>query len=125
MSIYIDVCADIWFIDPWLAIAGDQGYPFLPFLATPFGNPAQEAYNKSLNTTRNTVERMFGVWKRRFPYVRYGSRQAVENARLAIVATAILHNIAVNANEGDASIAIRVLQSAAKWPPNTEELASS
>ena len=37
---------------------------------------------------------MFGVWKNRFPALRHGLRMLLPYTRDAIVATAILHNIA-------------------------------
>ncbi|KAL3194423.1 hypothetical protein MRX96_016215 [Rhipicephalus microplus] len=51
-------------------LLGDQGYACLPFLMTPLKNPqtrAEKRYNKSQIKTRNSVERTFGVWKRRVP----------------------------------------------------------
>ncbi|CAH1380002.1 unnamed protein product [Tenebrio molitor] len=51
-------------------LLGDSGYPCKPHLLTPVLNPinaSQEAYNTAHIATRNTVERFFGVLKRRFP----------------------------------------------------------
>lgn len=50
---------------PYL-ILGDSGYPCLRYLMTPFLNPntpAEEAYNRAQISTRNTIERCFGVQK--------------------------------------------------------------
>jgi len=44
--------------------------------------------------TRNTVERMFGVWKRRFACLATGLRLKKDTVLVVIVATAVLHNIA-------------------------------
>ncbi|CAI6359742.1 unnamed protein product [Macrosiphum euphorbiae] len=42
-----------------------------PYIFTPLLNPvtnAEKNYNKAHIKTRNIVERVFGVWKRKFPY---------------------------------------------------------
>lgn len=82
-------------------ILGDSGYPSRPYLLTPLQNPqtvAQNLYNESHIRTRNSIERTFGVWKRRFPILTLGMRVKLETVQEIIVATAILHNIAVSKN---------------------------
>ncbi|CAH2015230.1 unnamed protein product [Acanthoscelides obtectus] len=49
--------------------------------------------------TRNVVERQYGVWKRRFPILKLGMRLDVHTVMAIIVATAVLHNIAIEENE--------------------------
>lgn len=39
------------------------------------------------------VERLFGVWKRRFPVLAIGMRTKLSTSMATIVATAVLHNI--------------------------------
>lgn len=56
-------------------------------------------FNKSIIRTRNVVERQYGVWKRRFPILSTGIRLNLETAMSVIVATAIIHNIAVELND--------------------------
>lgn len=46
-----------------------SSYPLKPYLLTPFlepQGPSQEAYNRALKATRCSVERAFGVLKKRF-----------------------------------------------------------
>ncbi|XP_060583052.1 putative nuclease HARBI1, partial [Ruditapes philippinarum] len=53
-------------------LLGDSGYPCRPFLITPFLQPRnenEERFNKAHISTRNVVERVFGVWKRTFQYL--------------------------------------------------------
>lgn len=45
------------------------------------------------------MERLFGVIKRRFPVLAYGCRLKLDTIMTIIVATCILHNIAVRADE--------------------------
>lgn len=69
---------------------------------TPVHNPnnrAQQLYNRAQIKTRNSVERLFGIWKRRFPVLAYGLRCQMETTLTTIVATSVLHNIARSMNE--------------------------
>jgi hypothetical protein len=77
-------------------LLGDSGYPCKPHLLTPVLNPinsSQEAYNTAHIATRNTVERFFGVLKRRFPCLRNGLRLKLDTTVKVIVACGVLHNI--------------------------------
>ncbi|XP_071577247.1 putative nuclease HARBI1 [Temnothorax nylanderi] len=78
---------------------GDSGYPTLPYLMTPLLNPttaAEHLYNESQIRTRSTVERCFGMWKRKFPVLAIGMRfNRIEKALVVIVATAVLHNTSI------------------------------
>nr|CAH7762395.1 unnamed protein product [Callosobruchus chinensis] len=56
-------------------------------------------YNSSHIKTRNPIERLFGVVKRRFPILMYGCRLKVETFLNIIVAAAVLHNRALT--DGD------------------------
>lgn len=50
------------------SLLGDGGYPQLHYLFTPGHNPqtrAKKKYNKAHIATRNTVERLNGILKRR------------------------------------------------------------
>lgn len=106
-------------------ILGDNGYANTNYLLTPLLHPitaAETRYNNIHIRTRNIVERVFGVWKRRFPVlslgmsyslplvtltttpsvsfsVTTGMRVMIETVQAIIVATAILHNMARDNNE--------------------------
>ncbi|XP_075722930.1 putative nuclease HARBI1 isoform X1 [Rhipicephalus microplus] len=76
---------------------GDQGYACLPFLMTPLKNPqtrAEKTYNNSQIKTRNSVERTYGVWKRRFACLRVKLLTDTDRSAAIITACAALRNIA-------------------------------
>ncbi|KAJ4444991.1 hypothetical protein ANN_06790 [Periplaneta americana] len=83
-------------------LLGDGGYPCKSYLLTPLQNPgtrAEQRYNTAHKATHNTVERQYGVWKRRFPVLSMGLRCHLQNMSNIIVSTAVLHNIAIAARE--------------------------
>jgi len=84
-------------------LLGDGGYLLCSYFMTPLQNlrtRAEQLYNESHIRTRNTIERVFGIWKRRFPILALGSRfQKVNKILPVIVATAVLHNIARRAGD--------------------------
>lgn len=86
---------------------GDAGYECRPYIVTPLPrvtSPEENLYNESLIRTRVTVERCFGVLKRRFPLLSMGIRVSLatdEKADAFIVACVILHNIACINQDGD------------------------
>lgn len=78
-------------------LLGDGGYACKRYMMTPLENcntVAEQAYNECHIRTRNSIERMFGIWKRRFPVMAIGLRVKLENIFPIITATAVLHNIA-------------------------------
>lgn len=78
-------------------LLGDGGYECRPYILVPLISPSTNAellYNESQIRTRNTIERLFGVWKRRFPILTLGIRTSPDRAQAIIVATAVLHNLA-------------------------------
>lgn len=83
-------------------LIGDSGYALKPYLMTKLTNTRNEAedlYNESIIRTRNVVERLFGVWKKRFPILKFGMRIKFETIMTIIVATTVLQNIAVEMND--------------------------
>lgn len=83
---------------------GDSGYIvrnyFLTLLANPFVR-SEQLYNEAQIRTRNTIERCFGVWKRKFPVLAYGMRIKIDTILQVIVATAVLYNLAKQMNEAE------------------------
>lgn len=85
-----------------MVIIGDSGYPCRPYLLTPLlhtQTPAEEAFNRSHISTRNTIERVFGVLKRRFPCLHHGMGLKISNIPPLVVACAVLHNIALSRHD--------------------------
>lgn len=83
-------------------LLGDGAYACRTYLMPPMDNPvaAEEIlYNESQIRTRNPVERIFGVWKRRFPVLALGLNVRLDNAMPIIIATAVLFNMLRKANE--------------------------
>ena len=77
-------------------LLGDKGYPCKEYLLTPLHvarTLPEERYNSALCQTRNTVERTFGVWKRKFPCLKRTLATKLRTTTAIIIATAILHNI--------------------------------
>jgi hypothetical protein len=86
-------------------IAGDSAYPISPVLMKPYNN--REALNNALMRLFNTrlssirtkmTENVFARWKGTFPILRM-LRAHYHHAKLIIMATAILHNIAIKFGE--------------------------
>ncbi len=95
-------------------IAGDSAYPISPVLMKPYNN--REALNNALmrlfNTRLSSIrtkmsENVFARWKGTFPILRM-LRAHYHHAKPIIMATAILHNIAIKFGEvepeGDESV---------------------
>lgn len=91
-------------------LIGDSGYANTAFLCTPFSrrekpNPgnfsaADHEYQRAIITTRNTVERAFGLLKRRFPILHSGMQfQRLDLIQRVITTCCILHNICINAGD--------------------------
>lgn len=93
-------------------LVADSGYAQKNYVMTFVGNPqtvldpafgitsqAINTYNDSFIRTRNTIERSYGVWKRRFPVLAKGINVKISSSQSIIVATAVLHNIACNFRE--------------------------
>lgn len=86
-------------------LLGDSAYSERKYCMTPLPNPQtrdEARYNESQIRTRNPVERVFGVWKRRFPVLALGMNVRLQNVMPIIVATAVLFNILRRRNEPDA-----------------------
>lgn len=85
-------------------LVGDGGYACRHYMLTPVNNPntaAEQAYNSSQILARNCIERTIGILKRRFPALKYGLRLKLSNTLSVIVATVVVHNIAVTLGEDE------------------------
>ena len=83
-------------------LLGDSGYPCRQYLMTPIRDPQtrpQRNYNVAQIRTRNTVERMFGTWKRLFPCLSTTIRTKLQTTLTIIVATAVLFNFIRSRND--------------------------
>uniref|UniRef100_A0A8D9B2A9 DDE Tnp4 domain-containing protein n=1 Tax=Cacopsylla melanoneura TaxID=428564 RepID=A0A8D9B2A9_9HEMI len=72
-SIRAQVCGKFQREEMRRIVLGDSGYAQNAFLFSPLLNPAtpqEERYNVTHKKTRNSVERLFGDWKRRFACLR-------------------------------------------------------
>lgn len=81
---------------------GDNGYACKPYLLTPVLNPitrAEQNYNRAHISTRNIIERVFGVWKQRFPCLWRVLLTNIRTSVAIICATAVLYNIGRRAND--------------------------
>ena len=82
-------------------LLADGAYQQKKFILTPILNPqndAEERYNAAHIRTRNCIERCFGILKR-FPALALGLWTKRETTLAAIVAAAVLHNLAIEENE--------------------------
>lgn len=74
-------------------LLGDSGYEFTNCLLSSC-NCCKILYESQIRT-RNTVQRSYGVWKRRFPVLALGMRLSNDRTKTVVTATAILHNLAI------------------------------
>ncbi|CAN7951495.1 unnamed protein product, partial [Ixodes pacificus] len=79
-------------------LLGDMGYACFTFLMTPLADPGPantpRGRQKAHIKTRNSVERAFGIWKRRFPCLDMRLQHKPRRAVQIITACAALHNLA-------------------------------
>ena len=83
-------------------LIGDSGYPLRTYLMTPYPNPAtppQSRYNHALEQTRVKIENTFAILKNRWGGLHGGLRCSPSRASKIITACAMLHNIALEAND--------------------------
>ncbi|XP_041367864.1 putative nuclease HARBI1 [Gigantopelta aegis] len=74
----------------------DGGYACRYYLMTPFTDPqtpAERRYNFCHKRGRSSIERMFGVWKRRFPCLHFGIRMKLQRTLVVISAAAVLYQL--------------------------------
>lgn len=80
-------------------LVADSGYRNTNYMLTPYLNPTtpqETLFNMSHISTRNVVERSYGILKRRWPVLSMGMRVKLQTIQMIIVACAVLHNIAID-----------------------------
>ncbi|CAH2016839.1 unnamed protein product [Acanthoscelides obtectus] len=77
----------------------DHLRPYLMTKLQDINMEAENLNNESIIRTRNVVETQHGDWKRRFPILKLGMRLDLHTIMAIIIATAVLHNIAIEENE--------------------------
>ncbi|XP_046803856.1 putative nuclease HARBI1 [Lucilia cuprina] len=97
--------------------------------SAPLTNPVTHAeilYESQIRT-RNTIERCFGVLKRRFPILSLGMRVSIDTSMAIIVACAVLHNIAVKykVEEPSGEVSLNSGTTDDQCSTNTEEFSTN
>lgn len=85
-------------------LIGDSGYAQTSYMFTSVTNPQTQSkirYNIAHTSTRNIIERLNGVWKRRLTCLSRKLQNNLVNTCNIIVACAVLHNISVSTREDD------------------------
>ncbi|KAI4468077.1 hypothetical protein MML48_2g00018722 [Holotrichia oblita] len=85
----------------------DSGYALSNYVLTLLLNANttyERLYNEAHIRSRNMIERLFGVWKHRFPILAYDIRVKLYTAFTIIIACAVLHNIAFEMHEDDSPL---------------------
>lgn len=102
------ICALLENRDYGSHLLGDQGYPCRRFLLTPClpRSAAESRYNAAHKKTRSAIERLFGMWKRRFPCLSVGMRLSPERCVVVIVACAVLHNFSISQSDFDSDLQV-------------------
>ncbi|XP_045032974.1 putative nuclease HARBI1 [Daphnia magna] len=80
-------------------LLGDSGYANTNFLITPYAEPVTQPeirFNNSHKSTRCTIERSFGLLKKRFYVLHSEIRMSPTKASWITVACCLLHNIAID-----------------------------
>ncbi|KAJ8930179.1 hypothetical protein NQ314_017043 [Rhamnusium bicolor] len=72
--------------------------------------------------TRNPIERLFGIWKRHFPVLALGIRLNAQKVEAVVIACAVLHNIAVQMNDGDPLVNNDEIEAAIAFTNNVNNL---
>ena len=82
-------------------LLGDSGYSNTPFLFFPYNDPVEGykiRFNRAHKTTRCTIERSFGIVKKRFHVLHSEIRMSPTKVSWVIVACCVLHNLAIDLN---------------------------
>lgn len=104
-------------------LIGDSGYNSKQtFLCTPFSardkpneanwTDAERDYHRALIQTRNTIERAFGLLKRRFPVCAFGMRlRRLDVAQKIVTACFMFHNICLDMGDAGMHFSFHLIRS--------------
>lgn len=66
----------------------------------------RELFNRRHSSLRNIIERLFGIWKKRFPILTSAPQYDIRTQAKLVVALAVLHNFIVEAGGNNDDIAL-------------------
>lgn len=104
-------------------LIGNSGYAQTSIMYTPVPNPqtdSENRYNRAHIRTRNVIERLNGVLKRRFACLARKLQNSIPNTCNIIVTCAILHNISISTKQPVLESEIEIEDVPVAYTPDTD-----